>query len=120
MFMEWWERVRGFDRWPETQARIASISWWGIPEGDNWDFVPRWLVLFRIVQLSYSANGGLNCTKTILFPALHFNPDTGDKLAIRYSPINPQRVYAPLRTKRVLHVIALLLIAIVAAAVVIH
>jgi hypothetical protein len=120
MFIKLWERLRGFDHWLETQARIESIRWWGVPDSHNRELGPRWRVLFKIVRISYAANGGAQFSKTVLFPAFRFALDTGDELAIRYEPADPERVYVRSRTEGVMNVAALILMAIATAAVLIH
>ena len=120
MFIEVWERLRGFDRWLETQARIESIRWWGVPDHHNQELGSRWRVLFKIVRISYAAHGGAHFSKTVLFPAFRFDLNTGDELAIRYAPTDPEKVYVRSRTEYAMNLVVLVLMAIAMVAVLIR
>jgi hypothetical protein len=107
MFIEWWERFRGIDQWPETRAEIRCIDSWGAPNIENADpaVVPspvnRTTTMLKRMAIEYkSADGMMHSRKlwVLLCPML-FALDAGDYFYLRYSPDDPKKVYLRERTQ---------------------
>ena len=107
MFIEWWEQIRGFDRWPEVPATIESTRTYGpAATGSGTDFairspVFRKDVLLERMSITYATVDGVRQTKRIWLPAcpLLLSLAPGDHFYLRYSPGNPSRLYIRERTQ---------------------
>jgi hypothetical protein len=108
MFTEWWERIRGIDRWPEVRAVIESVRSYGLPTtgGASIEYpkTPRILrkeMILERMSIAYTTADGVHRTKKIWLPAcpLLSALDPGDHFYVRYCPDNPGRLYIRERTQ---------------------
>jgi hypothetical protein len=106
MFIEWWERVRGFDRWPEVRATIESTRKYGPAATGGTNFatnlpVFRKDVMLERMSIAYATVDGVGHTKRIWLPAcpLLLSLAPGDHFYVRYCPDNPNRLHIRERTQ---------------------
>jgi hypothetical protein len=108
MFFEWWERVRGIDRWPEVRATIESVRSYSLPNIGSTSVVdphpPRVVRMDKMLErmlIAYTTADGVHRTKRIWLlpcPSL-FLLDPGDHFYVRYCPDKPERLYIRERTQ---------------------
>jgi hypothetical protein len=108
MFMEWWERIRGVDRWPEVRATIESAHSFGLPttggssiESPTTPVVLRKDMIFERMSVRYTSTDGVHRTKKIWLPwcPLLSALEPGDHFYVRYCPDKPERLYIRERTQ---------------------
>ncbi len=93
MLIEWWERLRGYDKWTETQAKIESSK------------VKRTSHTDRAGNVSYTWSSGDQLVWTDSCGEKHWAGFTvhddsplyqligGESVAIRYDPSDPEQYY---------------------------
>ncbi len=110
MIVEWWERIRGIDRWPEAPAVVRSVHSWGLPEegGGFSEGSPipalRWSAVVKVLNIDYQAADGITRrTRVWLFlcPAL-FSLGPTDDFYLQYAPDNSGRIYIRERARAVI------------------
>jgi hypothetical protein len=113
MIVDWWERIRGIDRWPEARAVVQSVDSWGLPwDGDGFSEgspIPamRRGTLVKVLKIDYQAADGTTLQKTVwlfLCPAL-FPLGPTDDFYLQYAPNDPSRIYIRERTRAVLEAV---------------
>jgi len=116
MLIERWERLRGYDRWPEVKATIEWDRTWGLPMGGEvgpQGYVPvssGTRTLLKQVHIRYHDPHGTAHSRSIW---LFFGSGVsllkpGDSFYIRCSPENPKRIYLREQTTGTLGFAALL------------
>ena len=109
MLIERWERFKGYDRWPEVEARIECEDSWGVPIGaaetsDGYVPVSGRRAILKRFQIQYHSPDGSKHSGNV-WSFLNFGISTlgpGDEFYIRYSPENPNRIYLRTQTTGVL------------------
>lgn len=108
MFIEWWERFRGIDLWPETRAQIRRIDSWGIPEPAVGDPglppspVNGRTTILRRMAIDYRSADGMAHSRNLWllsYCSTLSALDAGDYFHLQYSPDNPKKVYLRERTQ---------------------
>jgi hypothetical protein len=107
MFIEWWERFRGVDGWPEVRAVVQSVRSWGLPwieggkYGEAQGLIPRNRSDFKSMTMEYQSVDGVVHSKTVwlFFSPILFSLEPGDDFFVAHSPENPERIYIRERTK---------------------
>jgi hypothetical protein len=107
MLFEWWERVRGIDRWPEVRATIESVRSYSLPDtggsmpGSSPQIVFRADKMLERMLIAYTTADGVRRTKRVWLPLCGslFLLDPGDHFYVRYCPDRPERLYIRERTQ---------------------
>jgi hypothetical protein len=102
MIIEWWERVRGIDRWPEGRAVIESVRSYSLPTtgviGARCQIPPpvyRKQKMLERMSIAYTSVDGIHRTKRIwlLTCPILLTLDPGGHFYVRYCPNDPNRLY---------------------------
>jgi hypothetical protein len=107
MFIQWWERIRGIDQWPEVRAEIDSVRSLNLPSGAANRLVPssppviKKKTFLEVLRISYKSADGALYSKGILLITcpLLFVLNPGDHFCVQYCPRNPARLYIRERTQ---------------------
>ncbi len=101
MLIERWERFKGYDRWPEVEASIEWEDSWGPPsggaQGGDGSYIPvrGFRAVIKRFHVQYHGIDGSRHTGNVwAFCGLGISAlRPGDRLYVRCSPENPNRIY---------------------------
>ncbi|MGA2349227.1 MAG: DUF3592 domain-containing protein [Terracidiphilus sp.] len=93
MLIEMWERLRGYDKWIQTEARIKSSTIEKTyRKGRRGRLIPWWTVT-NVIAWADSSGGSriAQCIDPSGFPPHQLS--SGETVTIRYNPTNPSDFY---------------------------
>ena len=90
MLIEWWERLRGFDKWSETEAIIESskVKWYRGSGAEEIDLSRNLIAWLDACGQKHKAQIKVHEGSPL------FQLYEGKTLAIRYDPLSPGRFYS--------------------------
>jgi hypothetical protein len=104
MFIELWERIRGYDKWPQTEAAIRSSTLAEVEVGHNRNGAPIMAWQNSCVLVWSDPAGGSQLDEFSVFESSPlFQLYEGQKVTILCDPANPGNYFFPelLRSKAI-------------------
>lgn len=95
MLIELWEKIRGYDKWIRTEAKLGQSEF----ERTAYRRKEERLYAYRFEQcLEWVDQQGQSRSARFRVPdgSLLFPRSDGDRVVIRYDPANPENYYFPL------------------------